>query len=237
MTDMRVGIDIGGTFTDIVFLTSDGTVWTHKMLSTPDDYSRAIRDGVQSVLPQTGRQAGDIQDVLHGTTVATNAILEGKGARTGLLTTKGFRDVLEIRRMRSNRLYDISWQKPEPLVPRAWRREITERLDFRGEMLIPLDEEEARREVQRLVQAGVESIAVCFLHAYANPQHEQMVGDILAREAPGVCVSLSSQVLPEMKEYERTVTTVINAYVQPVVHRYLQAMEAHLKTLGVEARS
>ena len=235
MTDIRVGIDIGGTFTDIVFLTADGTVWTHKTLSTPDDYSRAIRDGVQSVLPQTGRQAGDIQDVLHGTTVATNAILEGKGAKTGLLTTKGFRDVLEIRRMRSNRLYDISWQKPKPLVPRAWRREITERLDFRGKTLIPLDEEEARREVQRLVQAGVESIAVCFLHAYANPQHEQILGEILAREAPGVCVSLSSRVLPEMKEYERTSTTVINAYVQPVVQRYLQAMETHLKTLGVEA--
>jgi N-methylhydantoinase A len=155
MTDIRVGIDIGGTFTDIVFLTSDGTVWTHKTLSTPDDYSRAIRDGVQSLLPQTGRQAGDIQDVLHGTTVATNAILEGTGARTGLLTTKGFRDVLEIRRMRSNRLYDISWHKPEPLVPRAWRREITERIDFQGETLIPLDAEEARREVQRLVHAGL----------------------------------------------------------------------------------
>ncbi len=235
VTDIRVGIDIGGTFTDIVFLSPDGTVSTHKTLSTPSDYSQAIRDGVHALLQHAGFAAGDISEVLHGTTVATNAILEGKGAKTGLITTKGFRDVLEIRRMRSNRLYDISWQKPKPLVPRAWRREVTERLDHRGEVLEPFDADEARREVQRLIDAGVEAVAVCFLHAYANPSHEQRVGDILAEAAPHLSVSLSSQVLPEMKEYERTSTTVINAYVRPVVQRYLQAMARHLEALGVEA--
>ena len=235
MTDIRMGIDIGGTFTDIVLLTSDGEVWTHKTLSTPDDYSRAILDGVQALLRQTGVAAKDIREVLHGTTVATNAILEGKGAKTGLITTKGFRDVLEIRRMRSNRLYDIAWQKPQPLAPRAWRREVTERLDYRGEVLTPLDIDEAQREVQRLVDAGVESVAVCLLHAYANGSHEARIGDLLAQAAPHLSVSLSSRVLPEMKEYERTSTTVINAYVQPVAQRYLQAMERHLQALGVRA--
>ncbi len=163
VTDIRVGIDIGGTFTDIVFLTPEGTVWTHKTLSTPGDYSQAIRDGVQALLHDTGIGADHVGEVLHGTTVATNAILEGKGAKTGLITTKGFRDVLEIRRMRSNRLYDISWQKPKPLVPRAWCREVTERLDYRGDVLVPFDVDEARREVQHLIDVGVESIAVCLL--------------------------------------------------------------------------
>ena len=235
MTDIRVGIDIGGTFTDIVFLTPDGTVWMHKTLSTPDDYSRAIRDGIQTLLQETDYVAADVREVLHGTTVATNAILEGKGAKTGLVTTKGFRDVLEIRRMRSNRLYDITWQKPKPLVPRAWRREVTERLDYHGEVLTPLDLDEARQEIARLVAAGVEAVAVCFLHAYANPAHEQRVGELFHKHAPHIALSLSSQVLPEMKEYERTSTTVINAYVQPVVQRYVQAMQSHLDALGVEA--
>ncbi len=235
MTDIRVGIDIGGTFTDIVFLTPEGQVWTHKTLSTPADYSYAIRDGVQALLSQAGESPDHVQEVLHGTTVATNAILEGKGAKTGLITTKGFRDVLEIRRMRSNRLYDISWQKPTPLVPRAWRREVTERLDFRGDVLTPLDIDEARQEIQHLVAAGVEAVAVCLLHAYANPAHEQAIGELLTQEAPHLSVSLSSQVLPEMKEYERTSTAVINAYVQPVVQHYLKAMETHLRALGVQA--
>ncbi len=235
VTDIRVGIDIGGTFTDIVFLAPDGTVWTHKTLSTPSDYSQAIRDGVQALLRHTGLAADHIREVLHGTTVATNAILEGKGAKTGLITTKGFRDVLEIRRMRSNRLYDISWQKPQPLVPRAWRREVTERLDHRGDVLVPFDADEARQEIQYLIDAGVEAIAVCLLHSYANASHEERIGDILAQVAPSLSLSLSSRVLPEMKEYERTSTTVINAYVQPVVQRYLQAMEHHLQSLGVRA--
>ena len=179
MTGIRVGIDVGGTFTDIVFLAPDGTVLTRKILSSPADYSRAIRAGLQEICTQTPLAPEAVSEVMHGTTVATNAILEGKGARTGLLTTRGFRDVLEIRRMRTNRLYDIYWEKPTPLVPRRWRCEVTERLDHRGDVLVPLAAAEVRQAAQRLVAEGVVSVAVCLLHAYANPLHEQQVEQIL----------------------------------------------------------
>jgi N-methylhydantoinase A len=235
MTGIRVGIDVGGTFTDIVFLASDGTVLTRKILSSPDDYSRAIRAGVQAVCTQTPVAPEAVREVMHGTTVATNAILEGKGARTGLITTRGFRDVLEIRRMRMNRLYDIYWEKPPPLVPRRWRCEVTERLDHHGDILVPLAAADVRQAVQRLTAAGVVSVAVCLLHAYANPTHEQQVAQILGTEAPQLSVSLSSRVLPEIKEYERTSTTVINAYVRPVVEGYLRALETHLQELRIQA--
>jgi N-methylhydantoinase A len=185
------------------------------------------------VFTQSNLAPTEVSEVMHGTTVATNAILEGKGAKTGLITTKGFRDVLEIRRMRMNRLYDIYWEKPAPLVPRRLRREVAERVDYRGEVLQTLDVDAARREVEWLVAEGVASIAVCFLHAYANPDHEQQVEQFLRDIAPQVYVSLSSRVLPELKEYERTSTTVINAYIRPVIEGYLQSLEGHLQTLGI----
>jgi N-methylhydantoinase A len=235
MSEIRVGIDVGGTFTDIVVLAADGRMQTRKILSSPDDYSRVIRSGLEEFLAQAAFTTEHVREVMHGTTVATNAILEGKGARTGLLTTRGFRDVLEIRRMRMNRLYDISWEKPRPLVPRRLRREITERVDYRGEVLQPLDLDQARREIQSLVDAGVASVAVCFLHAYANPSHEEQVAHLLQEVAPDLCVSISSRVLPELKEYERTSTTVINAYIRPVVEGYLQALESHLRELRIAA--
>lgn len=235
MTGIRVGIDVGGTFTDIVFLSADGTVMTRKILSSPEDYSRAIRDGLQAIFVDSSIAPADIREVMHGTTVATNAILESKGAPTGLITTRGFRDVLEIRRMRSNRLYDITWEKPPPLVPRRLRREVTERMDYRGEVLTPLDLEEARQVIRWLERAGVTSVAVCLLHAYANARHEVQIAELLRREAPHLAVSLSSRVLPEIKEYERTSTTVINAYIQPVVQGYLQALDSHLRRLGIRA--
>ena len=235
MTDLKIGIDVGGTFTDIVVLSADGHVRLKKILSSPDDYSRVIRAGLQELLASADLLPESVREVIHGTTVATNAILEGKGARTGLITTKGFRDVLEIRRMRTNRLYDIYWEKPPPLVPRQLRREVAERVDYRGEVLQPLAVEDARQVVQRLLDAGVVSVAVCLLHAYVNPTHEQYLGQILQELAPEVCVSLSSHVLPEIKEYERTSTTVINAYIRPVVEGYLQALEAHLQELRISA--
>ncbi len=235
MTDIRVGIDVGGTFTDMVFLWPDGRVLTRKILSSPDDYSRTIRAGLQQLLAQSRLEPEGVSEVMHGTTVATNAILEGKGAKTGLITTKGFRDVLEIRRMRTNRLYDIYWDKPTPLVPRHLRREVTERLDYGGNVLVPLDVEEARQEVRRLIAEEVTSVAVCLLHAYANPAHELQVEQILQELAPDICLSISSRVLPEIKEYERTSTTVINAYIRPVVEGYLQALEMHLQDLRIQA--
>jgi N-methylhydantoinase A len=235
MAGIRVGIDVGGTFTDIVVLLADGTVLTRKLLSSPEDYSRAILTGLREILDGGRIGPAEVGEVLHGTTVATNAILEGKGAPTGLITTKGFRDVLEIRRMRTNRLYDIYWEKPQPLVRRRWRREVRERIDHRGEVLVPLDAVEARAEVQRLLGEGVRSVAVCFLHAYANGAHERAVEAILREAAPGLSVSISSRILPEIKEYERTSTTVINAYIKPVVESYLAALEAELHALGVKA--
>jgi N-methylhydantoinase A len=235
MTGIRVGIDVGGTFTDIVFLSADGTVLTRKILSSPDDYSRTIRVGLQEIIREAGVAPEQVHEVMHGTTVATNAILEGKGARTGLITTRGFRDVLEIRRMRTNRLYDITWEKPAPLVRRRWRREVTERVDHRGDVLVPLDLGDAREAVRRLVAEGVTSVAVCFLHAYANPTHEQQVEMLVRAIAPELSVSVSSRVLPEIKEYERTSTTVINAYIRPVVDGYLAALQSHLRELGIGA--
>jgi N-methylhydantoinase A len=235
MAALRVGIDVGGTFTDIVFLSPDGAVLTRKILSSPDDYSRAIRVGLEEIFRDARVNPGEVREVMHGTTVATNAILEGKGARTGLVTTRGFRDVLEIRRMRTNRLYDIYWEKPAPLVRRRWRREVTERVDHRGEVLVPLDVADAREAVGRLLAEGVTSIAICFLHAYANPAHERQVEAIVRELAPGLSVSLSCRVLPEIKEYERTSTTVINAYIRPVIDGYVASLEAHLRELGIGA--
>ena len=167
--------------------------------------------------------------------MATNAILEHKGARTGLITTKGFRDILEIRRLRMPRLYDISWQKPESLVERYLRLEVDERTDHRGRILKPLDPKEVRQVVKELLARGVDSLAVCLIHSYANPRHEREIGKVVQEMAPYLPLSLSADVLPEIKEYERTSTTVINAYIMPVIEGYLSRMAAELEEIGVAA--
>ena len=232
----RVGVDIGGTFTDIVLLGADGAVHTKKISSSVDDYARAIVEGLSELLAQTGIACGAIEEIRHGTTVASNAILEHKGARTGLITTKGFRDVLEIRTLRMPRLYDIAWEKPPPLVERRLRRVVDERIDARGRIERALDPAEAETVVRALIAEGVEAIAICLLHAYANPAHETLLADIVRRVAPDLPLSVSSEVLPEIKEYERTSTTVINAYVMPVVARYLRRLRDGLDRAGVPAR-
>lgn len=231
---LRVGIDIGGTFTDIVLMGADGHLVTKKVSSTVDDYVRAITGGLRDAFTESGLSPSAVAEVVHGTTVATNAILEHKGARTGLITTKGFRDILEIRRLRMPRLYDISWEKPDPLAERYLRLEVDERVDHRGRVVKPLDPEEARRVVRELLTRGAESIAVCLIHSYANPSHEREIGRVLREVAPHVSFSLSSDVLPEIKEYERTSTTVINAYVRPVIAGYLSRMAADLEEIGTE---
>jgi N-methylhydantoinase A len=230
--EARLGVDIGGTFTDLVLVGSDGTVLTHKVLSTPDDFGRAIVTGVRDLLEQ--REAR-ITEVVHGTTVCSNAILEGKGARTGLITTRGFRDALEIGRMRYPRLYDLTWSKPPPLVPRRRRREVTERVDRGGTVVEPLDEASVVEAVRALLSDGIESLAVCLLHSYVNGSHERRVREIAEHLAPEVPVSLSSEVLPEIGEYERTSTTVINAYLQPVVGGYLANLARSLASADVRA--
>jgi N-methylhydantoinase A len=232
----RVGVDVGGTFTDIVLLGSDGTIHTKKVSSSVGNYAQAIVDGLAEVFRETGLAGGAIEEIRHGTTVASNAILEHKGARTGLITTKGFRDVLEIRTLRMPRLYDIGWTKPPPLVERHLRRVVDERVNAAGAIEQPLDRADAARAVDALLAEKVEAIAVCLLHSYANPAHELLLRDLIAEKAPNLPCSLSCEVLPEIKEYERTSTTVINAYVTPVVSTYLKALRKGLDEAGIRAR-
>jgi N-methylhydantoinase A len=231
----RVGVDIGGTFTDIVLLGDNGARYTKKVSSSVDDYARAIVEGLSALLVEIGAAAGSVTELLHGTTVASNAILELKGASTGLITTRGFRDVLEIRTLRMPRLYDLGWIKPPPLVERRLRVEVDERINAKGEIERPLAEAEVSDAIGKLLGEGVEAVAVCLLHSYANPAHEQLVKRVAGRIAPSLTLCISSEVLPEIKEYERTSTTVINAYVRPIVEKYLSSLTAELGRIGIEA--
>jgi N-methylhydantoinase A len=231
----RVGVDIGGTFTDLVFLQPDGTLAKFKVPSTPDDYSRAIVEGVTAWCAREGLATGRIAEIVHATTVATNAILERKGARTGLITTAGFRDVLELRRIRIPFSYDLGWEKPVPLVERELRLAVPERLDAAGNVLVPLDRDALGAAIDELAQAGVEAVAVCFLHAYRDASHERIAGEAIRRRMPGAYLSLSHEVLPEMLEFERTSTTVVNAYVGPLIARYLARLRTRFADEGVTA--
>ena len=231
---MRIGADVGGTFTDVVLIDASGNLWTHKVPSTPPDFERAVLNAIEHLLRTTNAAGATVSEVAHGTTVATNAVLEKRGAKTALITTKGFRDVLELRRIRAPQMYDLFFEKPEALVERYLRFELTERISASGEVLTPLSESELWQLKEELEKEEVESVAVCTLHAYAFPQHENIVGDFLRAQLPDVPVSLSSEVLPERKEYERTATTVVNAYVRPVMQRYLNAMRSGLQDMGIE---
>src|SRR4051794_6089835 len=186
----RVGVDIGGTFTDIVVLGSDGSIHTKKVSSSVDDYARAIVDGLAELFSETALGGAVIEEIRHGTTVASNAILEHKGARVGLITTKGFRDVLEIRTLRMPKLYDLTWTKPTPLVERYLRKVVDERIDHRGHVERPLDPADAERAVDALLAEKVEAIAVCLLNSFANPVHEAILKEIIARKAPRLPLSL-----------------------------------------------
>jgi len=231
----RVGVDIGGTFTDIVFLDDAGRLFTRKVSSSVDDYARAIAEGLAAVFRDTGLDAAAVDEVLHGTTVASNAILESRGARTGLITTAGFRDVLELRNLRMPRLYDLAWEKPPPLVERYLRVEVDERIDAAGRVQRRLERADAERAVDRLRAEGVEAIAVCLLNAFANPAHERLIAGVIAERAPDTPHCISFDVLPEIKEYERTSTTVINAYVMPIVTRYLASLRRELARARLDA--
>ena len=233
--NIRFAADVGGTFTDIIALDDAGGVWTHKLPSTPPNFEQAVLDAMQVFLQKTGTPGSAVTGVAHGTTVATNAVLEHRGARTALVTTKGFRDVLELRRIRAPQLYDLFWDKPPSLVDRYLRFEITERLSATGAVLAPIQDAELAQLVEKLQREQVESVAVCFLHSYAFPQHEEIVGAYLRQHLPNVVVSLSSEVLRVRKEYERTATTVVNAYVRPIMGRYIAAMRTGLDAQQVTA--
>ena len=234
MGQFRVGADIGGTFTDLVVLGHDGTLYSKKVSSTVGEYEAAIADGLVELFAEAGLAPSDMGEVLHATTVASNAILEKKGAKTGLITTEGFRDVLEIRNLRMPRLYDLHWEKPEPLVERYLRLTVRERVDYMGEVETALDPNEAERAVERLLAEGVEVIAVCLINAYANPDHERQIKQIIERKAPDLRNCISFDVLPEVNEYHRTSTTVINAYIMPIVATYLNRLATRLRAIGLD---
>jgi N-methylhydantoinase A len=230
---LTVGIDIGGTFTDLVCIDDEtGSIECGKVLTTPADPSSAALEGLEAMLSRLGRRARDIRNLLHATTLVTNAIIERRGAVTGLITTRGFRDILEIRRENRYDMYDIGLEMPPPLVPRRLRAEVDERLLADGTVAVPLDVADAERAVATLADAGVEALAVCLLHAYRRGDHEQAIRALIERVAPGLSVSLSSEVVPEIREYERTSTTVANAYVQPLMRRYLRQFRATLAERG-----
>ncbi len=226
---VRLGVDIGGTFTDFVISDpEEGKISTFKLLSTPENPAQAVLDGLDLIKGQFGIEIGDLT-IIHGSTVATNALLERKGARTALITTRGFRDVLQIGRQNRPSLYDFSADPPEPLVPEHLRLEISERVDHRGNILNPLDESEVDELIFRLKETGVESVAICLLFSFLHPEHEQLIARKL--RAAGYFVSASVDVLPEYREYERCSTTVVNAYVTPVLSQYLERLQT-----GMQAR-
>lgn len=230
---VRVGVDIGGTFTDLLIYDAHaGAFHVGKTLTTPDDPSRAVMTGLTAALEAAGIDAALVSGIVHGTTLVTNAIIERKGVATALLTTRGFRDALEIGREHRYDLYDINLEMPAPLVPRRLRIELDERILSDGSVLTAVDSDQVREVVDALKAQGVEAVAVALIHAWRNPEHEREVAAILAEYAPDLTVSISSDVVPEIREWERTSTTVTNVYVRPVVARYLSDLERALEEIG-----
>ena len=230
----RVGADIGGTFTDLVVLGHDGTLYSKKVSSTVGQYESAIAQGLADLFIEVGLAASEVTEVLHATTVASNAILEHRGAKTGLITTEGFRDILEIRNLRMPRLYDLHWEKPVPLVDRYLRATVNERIDHLGAVQTPLDLTEAARVVDNLLAEGVEAIAVCLINSYANDRHERQIKQLIEERAPDLIHCISFDVLPEINEYHRTSTTVINAYIMPIVSSYLERLAERLQEIDLK---
>ncbi len=229
----RIGVDVGGTFTDLVLHDAErGITRTGKLLTTPDDPSRAITQGIERILREAGLGPADVHSIVHGTTLVTNTIIERTGAKVGLLTTAGFRDSLEIGREIRYDLYDLFLEPPPTLVPRHLRLEVPERISAHGEQLLPLDEGRLEEQAQALVNAGVEAIAISFLHSYREPMHERRAQDVLRARGIELPITLSSAVAPEIREYERTSTACANAYVQPRMQRYLRKLEADLRDTG-----
>ena len=229
-----LGVDVGGTFTDFFLLDEDsGEAWVHKVASTPDDPSRSILEGMDAL---SGHMADGLAFLAHGTTVATNALIQRRGGTVALVTTNGFRDLLEIGRQTRPKIYDLKIDNPAPLVPRERRFQITERIDATGEVSTALAKAEIDDVVRRIEQSGADSVAVCFLFAFLNPNHEQIVGAAIRRQLPHVEVSLSSEIQPEFREYERFSTTVLNAYLQPLVGRYMNTLADALHKPGRDVK-
>ncbi len=228
---LRIGIDVGGTFTDgAIWDDNAGKLLFSKVPSTPPTFADGVIAAGLEALSQMSATFADIEHLVHSSTVAANVVAEKKGARVGLITTAGFRDVLEIQRTRRDRLYDLFYDKPVPLVPRELRLEVPERVDAQGNILVPLDEDAVRKAVEKLRAAGCDAIAVVFLFSFINPKHELRVAEIISELYPQAFVSVSAKVNPEFREYERASTTVIDAYVKPQVTTYYQDLERRLRT-------
>jgi len=233
----RLGCDIGGTFTDFVMVNDDtGEFQINKCLTTPGDPSEAVEAGIRELLDRTPGFMPYIGEFIHGTTLVINAIIERKGAKTGLITTRGFRDVLELGRELRYDAYDIFAEYPLPLVPRSLRHEVPERITSDGRVILALDPREVREVLSGLLALGIESLAVCLINSYENPVHEKMIKAIIAQEAPELSLSTSFEVLPQIREYERTCTTATNAYVKPITAKYLAKLSNRLEALGFRGK-
>ncbi len=233
MKRYRIGCDIGGTFTDFVLIDDEtGAMTVYKCLTTPKDPSQAVEDGIRALMEKTKGRVEDLNEVIHGTTLVINAIIERKGSKTGLITTKGFRDVLELGREKRYDSYDIFAEYASPLIPRPFRQEVDERVTADGRVIKELDDGEVLTRVRDLKSKGIESLAVCLLNSFENPVHELAIKEIIAREDPDLPVSISYDVLPQIREYERTSTTAANAYVKPLTARYMAKLEQRLKSIG-----
>ncbi|HEV7247391.1 MAG TPA: hydantoinase/oxoprolinase family protein [Shinella sp.] len=235
MRTARIGTDIGGTFTDLVLLDNLGQTFYAKVSSTPSDPGEAVLTGIRQLLETADLDVGSVTHVLHGTTVGSNTLLQQQGAKCGLLTTRGFRDVLEIGRLRTPVIFDLLWDKPEPLVARRYRIGIGERMSAGGEVLAPVERDEIIAAGEFFRAEGIESVAICFLNSYRNPENERAAEAIFREAFPEIWVTSSVSVLPEIREYERTSTTAVNAYVLPSLRKYLQRLETGLRGIGITA--
>ena len=236
-TTYRLGCDIGGTFTDFVLVNDKtGEFHTNKCLTTPFDPSHAVEQGIKELAQIKPEFMNKVKEVIHGTTLVINAIIERKGAKTGLITTKGFKDVLELGREIRYDAYDIFSQYPEPIVPRNLRMEINERLTADGQVLKDINEKEVLNVLKKLKSANIESLAVCFINSYENPVNEKKIKQIIEKQAPELFLSTSFEVLPQIREYERTCTTAVNAYVKPITYKYLEKLTTRLKKIGFKSR-
>lgn len=230
----KLGIDVGGTFTDVFLLNeNDGALAVHKVSSTPDDPAKAILEGISEVIRDHKIIPEQITYLAHGTTVATNAIIEQKGGKVGLLTTEGFRDLLEIGRQTRPRLYDLQLDYPPPVVPRDLRLEVKERILHTGKVFIPIDEASVARQIQLLKEQNVDAVSICLLYSYINPQHELIIKKKVRQEMPDCHISVSHEVLPEFREYERLSTTTLNAFLMPVMEKYLLNFQREVKEIGI----
>ena len=229
----RLGCDIGGTFTDFVLVNDEsGEFYINKCLTTPKDPSDAVEEGIRELLERVPGFVKRVDEFIHGTTLVINAIIERKGAKTALITTKGFRDILELGREIRYDAYDIFSEYPKPLVPRSLRAEVSERITADGRVIVQLEPAEVKSVLKGLRQSGIESLAICLIHSYENPVHEIQIKEIVNREAPELSLSISYEVLPQIREYERSCTTATNAYVKPITGKYLTKLSARLQSLG-----